>query len=404
MNLDDGLNKNNTTKSIYIVLHTLSVGGAERHASLIANYLAEKNYHVVIILIDNNKVDYKLSDNIKVIPLQNLDYPEKIKAKKPSTLNLVKLKLYSHISRKKFQLYDMFLYLQFNYVKKMEYIFRNVSYGEENIIISFMPIPNLICSAIKKKINCKLILVEFNSPQLEFPENAPENRLKRTLFPNADGFVFQTKEQMSFYDYLPRVKKKIIPNPLDVVSVQPYYGEERNKEIVNFCRLVKAKNLPMLVNAFLKIHKDFPEYTLVIYGDGPEKESIEKLIKESKISSNVFIRPFKNNVLQLVRKSAMFVSSSDREGISNSMLEAMAIGLPTICTDCPAGGARMFINNYNNGILVPVKDTDALYQAMKYMIEHPEEAKRMANNAVSIRETLDKEKILNEWKSFIELI
>ena len=98
----------------------------------------------------------------------------------------------------------------------------------------------------------------------------------------------------------------------------------------------------------------------------------------------------------------MFVSSSNIEGISNSMIEAMAIGLPTICTDCPAGGARMFIKSYENGILTPVGDAEALYKAMKYMIENPDKAEQMGKKAMEIRETLKKEKILNKWGEFIK--
>ena len=120
------------------------------------------------------------------------------------------------------------------------------------------------------------------------------------------------------------------------------------------------------------------------------------------MEDNVELRPFAPNVLALICDCAMFVSSSDREGISNSMIEAMAIGLPTICTDCPAGGARMMIRPYENGILTPVGDVEALYKAMKYMIENPDKAERMGEKAMEIRETLKKEKILNNWVKFIE--
>ena len=133
-----------------------------------------------------------------------------------------------------------------------------------------------------------------------------------------------------------------------------------------------------------------------------DENRIKKCIEKHNISDSVTIKPFAQNVLDLVRDSAMFVSSSDREGISNSMLEAMAIGLPTISTDCPAGGARMMIKPYENGLLVPVKDPEAMYRAMKYMIEHPDGAEQMGRNAVAIRERLEKNKILEQWLSFID--
>ena len=97
----------------------------------------------------------------------------------------------------------------------------------------------------------------------------------------------------------------------------------------------------------------------------------------------------------------MFVSSSDREGISNSMLEAMAVGLPCVCTDCLGGGARMMIEDGENGLLVPMKDANALCLAMKKIIENPALAEKLSQNAVKIRERLEPEKICGQMLSAI---
>lgn len=395
--------ENDMNKKIYIVLHTLSVGGAERHASSIANYLAKHGYSVTVVLLDNNVVAYDLIKSVSVVALCDLLYPERIQNYKPSFFSAVKLKAYGVLSKKKYNALDKYLYLYANYISKLECFFATKQDVGESTVISFMPIPNLVCSAVKQKYDYKLILGEFSSPHLEYAEDSPENQLKRKLFVNADGFVFQTDEQREFYNYLSSVKKVIIPNPIEEITVHPFEGSRR-KEIVNFCRLVKAKNIPLLIEAFSRIASEFSDYSLVLYGDGPEKEIITDCIKRYGLDSKVYLHPFEKDVLDRVRESAMFVSSSNREGISNSMLEAMAIGLPVICTDCPAGGARMMIRTYENGILVPANDPDALYQAMKYMIEHPADAARMAKEAVTIREILNKEIIMSKWKSFIESI
>ena len=97
----------------------------------------------------------------------------------------------------------------------------------------------------------------------------------------------------------------------------------------------------------------------------------------------------------------MFVSSSDYEGMSNSMLEAMALGLPVICTDCPAGGARAVIRNGENGILTPVGDANALYLAMKNLAETPDFAETLGKNAVKIRTEQSVEKIIEKWMDII---
>lgn len=387
-------------KTVYIVLHTLSVGGAERHASTIANYLFEHGYKVKIVLIQDNIVDYFLEDGIDVIALTDLEYPDFIKDTKIDFRNKVLLKIYRLIAEKKYNILDKRLYIESLYLNKLDYFFLKQNNIDKNTVVSFMTIPNIVTAILKNKYRYKLILGEFTSPQLEFGVDAPENKLKKKYFSNADGFIFQTNEQEEFYSYLIKVKKKVIPNPIENIQTMPFYGN-RKKEIVNYCKHVKAKNLPLLIEAFAKLVQEYPDYKLIIYGDGPERENTEKCVIEHGIADKVLLKPYAKNVLELVRESAMFVSSSDREGISNSMLEAMAIGLPTICTDCPAGGARMFIESYKNGIVVPVKNPEKLYKAMKYIIDNPEKADMMSRNAVNIRNTLEKNKILEQWLDFL---
>ena len=84
------------------------------------------------------------------------------------------------------------------------------------------------------------------------------------------------------------------------------------------------------------------------------------------------------------------------------MLEAMAIGLPTICTVCPAGGARAIIKDHENGILVPVNDVQAMADAMKEVADNPELAEKLSINGTKIREDLSVDKIVNRWMELIE--
>ena len=82
----------------------------------------------------------------------------------------------------------------------------------------------------------------------------------------------------------------------------------------------------------------------------------------------------------------MFVLSSDYEGISNSMLEALSMGIPTISTDCPIGGARIYITPEESGLLVPVGDKAAMSEAMCRIASDGELSKRLSAGAVQIRE------------------
>jgi len=128
---------------------------------------------------------------------------------------------------------------------------------------------------------------------------------------------------------------------------------------------------------------------------------LKEYIRTKGLQNKIELNDFVQNIHQQIVKSSMFVSSSNQEGISNSMLEAMGMGIPTIVTDCPCGGARMMVNNNENGILIPVGDTYALYQAMKKIIEDPNFADKISKNALKINEKLEQNKICEMWTKFV---
>lgn len=119
--------------------------------------------------------------------------------------------------------------------------------------------------------------------------------------------------------------------------------------------------------------------------------------KELHIADNVVFRGFSSNVQKEIWDSAMFVLSSDYEGISNSMIEALAMGVPVISTDCPVGGSRTYIENNMNGILVPVGDKKALLEAMIKIVENPQFAKVLSANGAKIKEQYGLEKIADRF-------
>ncbi len=148
--------------------------------------------------------------------------------------------------------------------------------------------------------------------------------------------------------------------------------------------------------------RDYPEYKLRIFGEGECWQELIDHSKEKDLTGSVIFEGFDSNLHERIRSSKMFVSTSDFEGLSNSMLEAMAIGLPTICTDCDGGGARMMIQDHENGLLVPKGDVNAVYHAMKEIIENPDLAKKLSEEAYKIREELSAEKIVKKWMEVIE--
>ena len=126
-----------------------------------------------------------------------------------------------------------------------------------------------------------------------------------------------------------------------------------------------------------------------------------KLTEDMGLGDKVIFHGLVKNVLAHINKASIYVSSSDYEGISNAMLEALALGLPTICTDCPIGGARMTIKDGVNGLLAPVGDRDKLADAMIRLLGDREYAERLGKKGREIVKELTEEKIAEEWINYI---
>jgi glycosyltransferase involved in cell wall biosynthesis len=225
-------------------------------------------------------------------------------------------------------------------------------------------------------------------------------------YTRADKAVFQTVEAKAVYPKHVADKGLVIENPIKRDLPESYHGE-RNKVITTFCRISEQKNLPVMIDAFAKLYKEYPEYTLRIIGDAPNEEGVRvrnQIVEQMKrlgIESAVEMVPFMDRVHEAIINDAMYVNSSDYEGMSNAMLEAMAIGMPVVCTDCPIGGAHAAIQHGENGLLVPVKDSQALYMAMKQIVEDEEFSKKLSENAAKIREKLSLENIANQWMELL---
>ena len=152
----------------------------------------------------------------------------------------------------------------------------------------------------------------------------------------------------------------------------------------------------------------YSEYSLLLYCDNPKpdyentcRKEIVDYIKKSNLESKVKLLPMCADIHNKIKDAALFVSSSDYEGISNSMIEAMAIGLPCVCTDCKGGGAREFIISEYNGLLVDCNDPTKLCYGMEKMLSS-KLAKRCSENALKIREDLSVDIITNKWINVFE--
>ncbi len=399
------------SNKVMFLLYSLAVGGAERRAATLANYLVSRGVEMQIVLLDSPKVAFDVDPRVKLVHLcdEYKAMPEDNKAPvdivicqpaKPLSIGQkFHMKWLSVINKKEYQAQDQYHFFEKTYVS---FIREYIAKYPEWTVVSWMTFCNISTMAALQELPNQAAFVECVSPEAEYPTGHYMNVLKKRYYPRATKSICQTPDEAEYYDFLTSTQKYVIPNPIRGEYPLRHEGERR-KDIVNFCRLSPAKNLPLLMDAFALLAPEYPEYTLSIYGEGDLKEMLIEYADQLGLSNRITIYDFDTHIHDKIRDAAMFVSSSDREGISNSMLEALAIGLPTICTDCPAGGARMLIKHCESGMVIPMRDPQAMYEAMKEIIDHPEFAEKLSKNAVKIREELTVEAIGEQWMKALDL-
>lgn len=395
---------------VTFLIKVMNGGGAERVISLLSGALVKKEYMVNLIVTHQKKADAYLRDideSIKVIFLEE-KIPELSEKKLGAEIRMLYARFLGKVSKVvKGRESDRALiqkYYARNY-KKIIWLKEYFKMHNTSTVIAFL-YDSIFLTLLSTTNSNKVIISERGDPQQSIGSKTTMAFL-HSAFSKADNIVFQSPDVQKWYFDNMQVEGQVIFNPVKPDLPERFEGV-RKKKIVNFCRISEQKNLELLVNAFGRLQKEYREYELYIYGDavgnGAEGyvEKINIIIDSLGLTDVVHILPGRSDIHSVIRDYAMFVSSSDFEGMSNSMIEAMAIGLPVVCTDCPAGGARAVINDHENGLLVPVRDVEKLYLATKEVVENPELAEKLSKNGSEIRNELAVGNIIEKWKEIID--
>ena len=338
-------------------------GGAERVVSELANCFADCGHAVSIITTRRGGCVYPLREQIKLIDLS--PYDKGIAARVKAVRQCIK--------ENQFDAVISFL----------------VNTNIETILsASFMKVP--------------VIISERNNPYVD-PKDKIYRILRSLTYPHAEGYVFQTPDAQAFFGKSIQKRSTVISNPINPELPEPYEGI-RDKRVVNVGRLFPQKNQKMFVDAFCEFYKEHPDYIAEIYGDGPMEEEMAAYIQEKKMQEQIIMKGFCPNVVPEIASAGMFVMSSDYEGMSNALIEAVGMGIPSICTDHPIGGARMTIEDGVSGFLTPVGDAHAMAEKMLQLAADPALAEKFSQNGVKLRNTLSIGEIANQWLSYVETV
>lgn len=351
---------------IAFYINTLAHGGAERVVTVLANSFYDRGWDVSVITTKKSDYEYVLNANVKRYILELSQ----------SELSLIR----RNISR----------------ISKLRKLLKKLN---PDLAVSFMAEPNFRLLLAAKATNLKTVVSVRNDPSKEYP-NIFLRIAANVLFRKASGVVFQTQEARSCFNKEVQEKSVIIFNPVDKIFFDSKYNPLDNL-VINCGRLVDQKNQELLINSFKKVVEKHPKAILEIYGDGPLKKKLESQILDLGLEKNVFIKGLVSNILPVLEHASIFVLSSKYEGAPNALMEALAVGVPCVATDCPCGGPRMLIRNMSNGVLVENDSSDDLAAAISELISNKDLSNSISKKAKENAAKFETSVVIDEWENYL---
>lgn len=358
--------------NITLVISSLSGGGAERVVSNIANYLTDMGHYVTVLTV-SGKTSYHINTNVKRICLGD---ETKTRLPKP----LLNLKRIWNLNK---------------YLRK----------SNTDLYVSFLPKLTFLLMKQRRWIDAPVVIAERADPHQYCLESVKKHADFKKYYAKGDAYAFQTDDARAFYESegIDVSNSVVIPNAINPDFIRPEYEGKREKVIIGMGRLTAQKNFPMLIKAFARIADVFPDYKLVIYGEGEERVKLESLISELNLNGRVELPGYATDIVPALQKASLFVLSSDFEGMPNALAEAMALGVPSVSTDCPVGGPKYLIDG-KNGILVPVGDEVALANKMLCVLKDGNLAASMGKEARTVCDRLAPDVVYGKWEAFLKSV
>lgn len=286
------------------------------------------------------------------------------------------------------------LFFTVGFYRLYKYLKRNNPHN----IVSFGMNTFYMLSVLKPILNYRILVSERG-----YPEKKRFPKLRKYFFSKANYAVFQTDGARKCF---PGVKDdccSIIPNPIKVPAQR--WDDLKTSNIVtcvgrlNICQ----KRQDLLLRAFKLVLDHRQDYKLLLVGGGEDLSKLQSIARDLEISGHVEFTGFTKDVNKYLLDSRIFVMTSDFEGMPNSLMEAMALGMPSISTDCDPGGARYLINNYQNGIVVEKGNVEDICKAILFFIDNEDKRISCGIEARKTMEKFDEISISDKWDNAIRI-
>ncbi len=356
---------------VLFYIGSMSVGGAERVMSVLVNGFSRDHDVLLLNDIKPKEKEYIINDSVKRLFLNDTIVERK------------------GIDR------------GFWNLRRIMTIRRIVRREKPEAVVSFMEGPNIRMLLATIGLRCRKIVSVRSDPQKEY--SGIPHSIINMIFKIADVCVFQTVEAKEYFGDKVQRKARIILNPIS----KEFYRVERGNDIsgiISIGRLIRAKNFFNLIDAYeILVNDEGVDDNLLIYGEGDLRAEIQSYICKKKLDNRVFLMGKTDQPEEVLRMAKLFVLSSDYEGLPNALMEAMAVGVPVISTDCPVGGPKSLLFEMVNETLVPVGNPEALADKMEKMLDDKELRDRVTEYEKKRAQDFRKDKIVKEWEDILDL-
>lgn len=344
---------------ILVSIGDLSFGGAERVLSILSGTFADSFEEVIYLLWTTTPDCYKIDSRIRIARLPEIS----MESKK---------------------------------IKNIKSFRRFVEAESPDLIVSFLTPFNMLILLSGVAARYKVIVCERNDPN-NIKGGWIMRIIRNHLYRKAKLCLMQTEHEKNGYPKYIRTKSRVIYNPVNMS--EHYRGcalkTEKEDLIVSVGRLHHQKNQAMIIKMMQRLHPIFPKCKLVIYGEGELRDELEKMISDMKLGDVVLLPGSSPRVWDNIIRAKCFILSSDYEGMSNALIEAMCLGLPVI--SAKVSGATDLIQDGVNGVLIDVRDENALFDSTVRLLKNPDYAKSLAMQAVKVYDKLSLDTIGREW-------
>lgn len=359
------------TRHIAFYIGSLSRGGAERVFINLASYFLSCGYRVTMITQYRHEDEYALPEGADRV-ISDLSDEE------------CKGRVYNFFAR----------------IMKLHRVIRQT---DADLLMTTAGKSNFMAITCAAFLPTRVVVSIVADPPLEYPTKIMRFLLQ-TMFGEADGIIMQTHRQLSFLRKGLQRVAVIMPNSVSTEFVRERHAGPRKKDIYMVGRMDDNKNQAMAVQAFAEAVKDRPGFRLVLCGDGDDKDKLIELAASLGVSECTDFPGVVSDVPDRLHDSYAFLLTSDTEGMPNTLLEAMSLGVPCISTDCPCGGPAEIIKDGVNGLLVPVRSVEGLKDALIRIMDDPGYASGLGDAAYDSMSGYRPDAVNQRWRDYYDSI